>query len=247
LKEENSIFALDSELNNLWIVCLSKASHKEAKWDYIVKGKGKIYVNLQPGQFVCGRHSLAKILKTHPSTAWKRLKTLEKNKFISIKSDKKYSIITIINWDSYNDLQNLKKQEPIQEPIQERIQERIQLRDTKNNDNNVKNGKNVKKSMAKKKFIPPTLEEVREFISINTLKVCPDTFFKYFEAGDWIDSKGNPVRSWKQKILTWASRTNTITNRIPTNKKIYTAEESRVISPEEERRMEIEFLRHINQ
>ena len=30
------------------------------------------------------------------------------------------------------------------------------------------------------------------------------------------------------------------------NKKVYTAEESRVISPEEEHRMEIEFLRHIN-
>ena len=46
LKEENSIFALDSELNNLWIVCLSKASHKEAKWYYIVKGKGKDRLNL---------------------------------------------------------------------------------------------------------------------------------------------------------------------------------------------------------
>ena len=103
----------------------------------------------------------------------------------------------------------------------------------------------VKKERVKKKFIPPTIEEVREYIAVNNLTVNPDTFYKYFEAGEWIDSKGQPVKSWKQKIITWAgSRTNN--NKIPA-KKIYTAEESKIISPEEEHRMEIEFLKHLNQ
>ena len=28
-------------------------------------------------------------------------------------------------------------------------------------------------------------------------------FFEYFETGNWIDSKGNKVKNWKQKLLTW--------------------------------------------
>jgi hypothetical protein len=30
-------------------------------------------------------------------------------------------------------------------------------------------------------------------------------FFDYFDTGEWIDSKGNKVRNWKQKFITWES------------------------------------------
>ena len=32
------------------------------------------------------------------------------------------------------------------------------------------------------------------------------TFYDYFDAGEWVDSKGNPVLNWKQKFLTWCGR-----------------------------------------
>ena len=28
-------------------------------------------------------------------------------------------------------------------------------------------------------------------------------FFEYFDVGSWIDAKGQPVKNWKQKFLTW--------------------------------------------
>ncbi|MFQ9738865.1 MAG: hypothetical protein ACLR06_14920 [Christensenellaceae bacterium] len=28
-------------------------------------------------------------------------------------------------------------------------------------------------------------------------------FFDYFEAGEWHDSEGKPVKAWKQKFITW--------------------------------------------
>lgn len=136
--KEDSIFSLDADLNNLWVWCLSKASHTNTKWDFIVKGKGKIYVELLPGQFVCGRHSMAKSLGTssNPSTTWKRLKMLESHGFISIKSDKKYSIVTILNWDSYKNTKCLTEQERELERELDREQETRQQRDTKKNVNN---------------------------------------------------------------------------------------------------------------
>lgn len=55
-------------------------------------------------------------------------------------------------------------------------------------------------------FIPPTLEEVREYCKQRNSPVDPDQFYNYFTADpdrQWIDAKGNKVTSWKQKLLTW--------------------------------------------
>jgi len=54
-----------------------------------------------------------------------------------------------------------------------------------------------------KKFIPPTLEEINSYIIDKSLNVDGKFFFDYFTIGKWIDSKGNKVKNWKQKLLTW--------------------------------------------
>lgn len=61
------------------------------------------------------------------------------------------------------------------------------------------------------RFTPPTLEEVKAYASENNLNVDAEKFYRYFTTPDdsgrtWIDSKGNPVRNWKQKMLTWANK-----------------------------------------
>ena len=50
---------------------------------------------------------------------------------------------------------------------------------------------------------PPTLEEIRAYCAERNSPVDPVQFFEYFQAGGWKDAKGQPVRSWKQKLLTW--------------------------------------------
>ena len=55
-----------------------------------------------------------------------------------------------------------------------------------------------------KPFSPPTLEDVRAYVQEKNLPIDPKYFFDYFTAGDWHDSNGKQVRSWKQKALTWA-------------------------------------------
>lgn len=62
----------------------------------------------------------------------------------------------------------------------------------------------------KKQFIPPTLEEVEKYVSDKELKVNAEQFYNYFTEGNWVDSKGNKVKSWKQKILTWNGYVGTV-------------------------------------
>ena len=52
----------------------------------------------------------------------------------------------------------------------------------------------------------PTIEEIRSYISEKNLNVDAEKFFDYFDAGEWLDSKGKPVRSWKQKLITWSNK-----------------------------------------
>jgi phage replication O-like protein O len=63
----------------------------------------------------------------------------------------------------------------------------------------------IKERVLKKggNFTPPTLEQVEAYILEKHLRVNGKRFFDYFDAGEWIDGKGNPVRNWKQKLITW--------------------------------------------
>ena len=55
----------------------------------------------------------------------------------------------------------------------------------------------------KKKFHPPTLEEVVEYCKERKSPVDPIRFYDFFSAGHWKDIKGNSVRNWKQKLISW--------------------------------------------
>ncbi len=102
---DNPIFN-DPHLLKLWIYCLLKATHSERK--QII---GKQIVELKPGQFVTGRFSLAKEYNRDAKpkdvvsdrTLWRWMKFLEESEFLSIKSTTKYSVVTINNWDKYQD------------------------------------------------------------------------------------------------------------------------------------------------
>lgn len=55
----------------------------------------------------------------------------------------------------------------------------------------------------KERATPPTLESVMEYAEQRGSTVDPKQFWEYYNTGGWKDAKGNPVRNWKQKFLTW--------------------------------------------
>lgn len=73
-------------------------------------------------------------------------------------------------------------------------------------DNDDENDNDIKKKKSKRKtFTPPTLEEIEKYVLEKKLQVDSKKFYDYFTEGNWVDSNGNKVKSWKQKILTWSS------------------------------------------
>ena len=74
---------------------------------------------------------------------------------------------------------------------------------SKSNENENENGNEDVNGKGKGRFTPPTLEEVKAYCEERKSPVDPVRFFEYFQTGGWKDSKGNPVRNWKQKLITW--------------------------------------------
>ena len=73
-----------------------------------------------------------------------------------------------------------------------------------NKENNIIINNNIKKERFKK----PTLEEIQSYIKEKNININAKQFFDYFEEGNWKDSKGNQVKNWKQKLLTWSRFSN---------------------------------------
>lgn len=104
-------------------------------------------------------------------------------------------------------------QEETQEETETITQEGSEEQTNKNLDKRIKDER-IKEEDCKKKFekekifTPPTLEEVIEYATQRNSCVDPKRFFDFFTADDdpnkhWIDSKGNKVKNWKQKFITW--------------------------------------------
>jgi hypothetical protein len=99
-KSLNSRVFQSEGLFKVWIWCLLKASHEET-WISVKTGRGITEVYLYPGQFIFGRKSAAKELKMSASTVWKRILKLKKMGNLNIESNTKYSLIIIVNWETY--------------------------------------------------------------------------------------------------------------------------------------------------
>jgi hypothetical protein len=104
----SQVFANEG-LFHLWVWCLLKASHKE-EWVPMRTGSGTTEIKIGPGQFVYGRKAAAKELRASPSTIRNRIKKLENIGNIATQPASHFTIITIVNWDSYQGYEKEKGQ-----------------------------------------------------------------------------------------------------------------------------------------
>lgn len=133
--KDNAIFD-NEKLLKVFIWCLLKATH--TGYEQLI-GRQKVW--LEPGQFPTGRNKAGAELNMAPSTAWEYLKLLETNKTINIKSNSKYSIVTIENWGLYQSEEEKSNIKSDSKPDIKSTSNQQQI-NTNKNVKNVKNEKN---------------------------------------------------------------------------------------------------------
>lgn len=135
----------DPALFRLWMLCLAKASHKAN--DFLFDGS---VIHLNQGEFVTGRKSLTDEYnqglkasnKISESKTWRLLNKLKTNSVLNIKSTTKFSVISITNWNKYQNSEQQNEQQ-----VNNGWTASEQRLNTNNNDNNNNNVNNKEISL----------------------------------------------------------------------------------------------------
>lgn len=143
----------------------------------------------------------AELFNEHETTISRKIKKLFKKKYIIVEYEKRGAEIKSRKIRLANlltdDYQNCYS--TISENAKDNI---ISINNIKEIDNN------KLLSTKKRKFVPPTLEEVETYCKERNNNVDAKRFYDYYEANDWVDGKGNKVISWKQKMISsWETNT----------------------------------------
>ena len=131
-----------------WTWCLLKATHTEHS-----QVLGYQQIKLSPGDFIFGREKAAKELGMSEQNIKTCIATLKKLKNITTKPTNKFTVISIVNWNSYQHRDDEGNQQPNQQvtsnsPTTNHKQECKELKNEKKgnkkkNDNGVSSGKKL--------------------------------------------------------------------------------------------------------
>lgn len=187
----------ESKAVHCWIECLLRANHA-GKDVYLKRDK----IKLEPGMFLMGRQEFGKSIGISGSTAWYWLLRFEKDKMVDIKKTAKGSIVTIISWNEYQQVDSRKTAEKQQ----------------KNTNKNIKNEKNIYNNniipAKKPEFNPPTLSEFQDYffqyakqfydfpISKTKCDSLATNSYEYWFDNDCKNWKRKKMKDWKRVVHT---------------------------------------------
>lgn len=197
------------------------ANWEDKKWHGIIIKRGQFVTSIESLRFeyhlISNHKKRLKLSTQHVRTFLKLLKTTNE---LTIEATNKYSLISITNYDLYQD----KSGEPTNELTGSSQAANKQLTTTKE----VKESKEVYIDPNPKKrkpvFTKPTVNDLREYCELHGYTINPNVFFDYYEANGWVIGKYQvPMSSWKATVRTWVNRENDKSNE---PKKVYLNESS---------------------
>lgn len=213
---EHPVFkSSDDKLFKTFIYCLLRAVHKETQIFF----SGRL-IDLKPGEFIIGREQAAQDLGFGGKTFDRKVDSLRKMQILSRRTTNKFSIISILNWETYQgnnskDDQQLDQQMTSNCPADD--QEMTTYKNIKNIKNNIlrdppdpslKEFINFWEETFKEKFGQPYLvswgkegklvKSLLKTYSLTQLKNLAEIFFK---SGDhFIQSSGYTIGAFYSQI-----------------------------------------------
>lgn len=155
-------------------------------------------------------------LKQRLSGASTEIEVLIQKGFLSRKNDNGDLTINFLN-EQHSELTKLSETRVSAGRKGGQASVKQRLKNTQANLKHLKEDTDKEQEYKGKKFIPPTLEEVKEHFKKEGYmeEIAIKAFYGYSEA-NWIDSHGKPVLNWKQKMrFVWFKEEHKIPSNIP--------------------------------
>ena len=179
----------DAEVLKVWIWLLCNVAFEQH--DTICYGK---VIHLKPGQIATGRKKIAQCTDLNENKVYRALTALKSLGNIEIKSTNKYSIITVVNWDKYQD-ENGKRAASEQQTNSKTTTEEQHGDSKRTQHKNEKNGKK-EKNIYICSFFQSVWDEYPKKLGKN--KVTKAAMEQLEEAGE--DAVMDAVRRYVEKI-----------------------------------------------
>jgi hypothetical protein len=195
---DSRVFSDDRALK-LWIWCLATANWRSSWFEGVEVGVGEL---------VFGQRSVAPVLKMSPSTAWRTLKRLESWDMVRLKTNRKFTIVSLCQWSTYQRSRITDESQMNHKRITNESQMnhgRITDESQMNTLEEVKESKKVK-NRESGRFAPPSPEEVTTYGRSIGFDLDGEQFCDYYASMGWKLANGNPLKDWRAAVRTWRRR-----------------------------------------
>lgn len=156
-------------------------------------------VGLEKGEALVGDHRACGLSRQEYRTA---LKNLEKWKFLTIRTTNKGTIVKLTNSNVYDINEESTNQQANQSPTITQPSPNHHPT-TNKNDKNERMEEKVK-TLVKKSFTVPSLEEITKYCQERKNDIDPEYFLDSNNAKGWVIGKNQtPAKDWKAMIRTW--------------------------------------------
>ncbi len=166
---DNPIIMHNTDNLAIWVYLLMKATHK--KRDVIFDGRR---TTLEPGQFITGRGVIAKELKVSSSKVQRFLNRLEIEQQIEQQTCPRNRLITIVNWNDYQQSEQVSEQQV--------NNKRTTSEQQVNTNKNVKNDKNERMKEKRVSVADISVPDFQQQFPAIDVKAEFEKFTDYIEA-----------------------------------------------------------------
>lgn len=173
----------------LFVNLLLMANWEDGEW----QGKP-----IKRGQLVTGRKALAAQTGLSEQTVRTSLNRLKSTNEITIASTNKFSVITIVNYGKFQD---------VPEMPTSTLTSNLTSGQPATNQQLTTNEQSNKDIKPRKRFTPPSVDEVAAYCRERRNAVDAQRFVDFYAASGWMRGK-TPVRDWKACVRTWERNDN---------------------------------------
>lgn len=170
-----------------------------------------VMTEAKPGEVITGRERLAEELGLSVQQIRTALNLLKKLEIVTIKSTNKYSVISLVNWDRYQ--QHEPAGQPASPPAGQPApnQHLTTEQEVKNintpslsslrSERDSPKGGDAHRGEAAR-FYPPTVGEVQAYCESRGNRIDAQAFVDFYTSKGWKVGK-NPMKDWRAAVRTW--------------------------------------------
>ena len=129
-----------------------------------------------------------------------------------------YTTQAAIEKARYREKKKLLETGQLKDSCPDNVRQELRVKSLELRDNSLElrdNSLELEKESKRKRFTPPSVDEVREYCNEINATISPDAFVDYYAAQGWIYGKsGKQMKDWKAAVRNWQRREKTTTGNV---------------------------------